>query len=123
MLVLFLNTSNFHLPILQVHMYLFNYVHFSFSCLAENEAVKVRLDNRDVRECLGCTHHKLPVLFFRANESFGKKVRTALKMVDPEQDPYYDPDSKSKWLASIVSSGELWLWIIISLISHFISHD
>ena len=83
-----------------MHTYLFIHAHFCFLRLAENEAVKVRLDNRDVRECLGCTHHKLPVLFFRANESFGKKVRTALKMVDPEQDPYYDPDSKSKCMTN-----------------------
>ena len=97
------DTSNVHLHItnfLSYHLILFIYSHFYFSFLAENEAVKVRLDNRDVRECLGCTHHKLPVLFFRANESFGKKVRTALKMVDPEQDPYYDPDSKSKCMTN-----------------------
>ena len=63
---------------------------------ADKEVVTITLDNRDVRECLGCTHNKLPVLIFRANTAFGDKVRTALKMIDPEEDPYYDPDSQSK---------------------------
>lgn len=59
----------------------------------DTESVKVRLDNRDVKECLGCTHHDLPLLIFKANQLFGEKVRQALQMVDKNKDPYYDPDS------------------------------
>lgn len=58
----------------------------------------ITLDNRDVKECLCCTHHKLSVLIFRANTGFGSKVRRALKMIDSEEEPYYDPDSNSKLL-------------------------
>jgi len=74
------------------------FIAFFCDCIsAETQAVKIRLDNRDVRECLGCTHQNLPVLFFRANESFGVKVRNALGMSDSSQNPYYDPDSTSKY--------------------------
>lgn len=99
---MFLRTDNYNMNSQKAYTKVYSCIFLAQMCLsyaaADKEVVSIMLDNRDVRECLCCTHHRLSVLVFRANTTFGAKVRNALKMVDPEKDPYYDPDSSSKIL-------------------------